>query len=96
MRVADIELVGLLPRARPDVAVLGMVVADVELLALPGLDGVLVHDRLFGGVSESGMRCCPPEARYLTPRRLPPAVRAWFSSQSKGDPLAIRTARRKL
>ena len=96
MRVADIELVALLPRARPDVAVLGMVVADVELLALPGLDVVLVHDRLFGGCLGVRHALLSPGGAIPNTSASPPAVRAWFSSQSKGDPLAIRTARRKL
>jgi len=56
MRIPDIELVSLLTAPRTDVAILRMVVADVELLALAGLHVILVDERMFvwgSGVSHA-------------------------------------------
>jgi hypothetical protein len=52
VRVADVEIVALVRRLRPDVAILGMGVADVELLLLPLLHLVLARGggRRIGGL----------------------------------------------
>ena len=49
MGIADIELVTLLTMPRPDIAIVRMIVADVELLALARLDVILVHERFVTG-----------------------------------------------
>ena len=60
MRIPDIEVVALLTVARADIAILRMVVADVELLSLACLHILLVHERILVwclGISHG--RLCP-------------------------------------